>query len=331
MEGSDMMELLIADGNSESRKQLAQLFIEAGYSVSVTASAAAAIGHLLKKDVQVVLLGGEFDELPAIELIPLLKRCQPEVSIILVTGELPLPLLRKARAAGIFYHALRPSEPGDEEEIRQAVRCAFENLKSEPFLRCAEAARPTIWSHSVNPNQGGRHESESHSECGSGLDVGHGLSGAGRRSRPGRSQRHRGLGVSRFLRPDRHRPAGAGGAADDRADQGRGGATGRGDGESRRVVWSQACVRLMEVKMTKWIILGGAVLLAAGLCALNAVYPAAFAGFSGLVIWFFLGFCSIIVVAQVFAAARALLALSRRQAQDASRQMAQQTMEGGKR
>jgi len=326
-----MMELLIADGNSESRKKMAQLFIDAGYSVSVTTSAAAALESLLKKNVQVVVLGGEFDELQAIDLIPLLKRCNRDVSIILVADELPLPLIRKARAAGIFYHALRPSQPGDEEEIRQAVRCAFENHKLDPFLQGAEAAPPANGSPNLNPNQGGHHESESHSECGSGLDVGHGLSGAGRRSRPGRSQRHRGLGVSRFLRADRHCPAGAGGAADDRADQGSGGASGRGDGESRRVIWRQACFTLMEVKMTKWIILGGAVLLAAGLCALNAVYPAAFSGFSGLVIWFFLGFCSIIVVAQVFAAAQALLALSRRQAQEASRQMAQQTIEGGKR
>ncbi|HXV22360.1 MAG TPA: response regulator [Desulfuromonadales bacterium] len=325
-----MMELLIADGNSESRKKMAQLCIEAGYSVSVAASAAAALGSLLKKEVQVVLLGGEFDELPAIELIPLLKRCQPHVSIILVSGELPLPLLRKARAAGIFYHALRPSGPGDEEEIRQAVRCAFATLKSEPLLRCAEAAHPTIWSRPVHPNQGGSHESESHSERSTDLDVGHGLSGAGRRSRPGRPQRHRGLGVSRFLRADRHCPAGAGGAADDRTDQGGGRTPGRGDGESRRMIWRQACYTLMEVKMTRWIILGGAVLLAAGLSALNAVYPAALQGFSGLVIWFFLGFCGIIVVAQVLAAVGALRALARRQA-EASRQPAQQMMEGGKR
>lgn len=97
------------------------------------------------------------------------------------------------------------------------------------------------------------------------------------------------------------------------------------------MIWSQACERLMEVKMTKWIILGGAALLAAGLSALNALYPAALQGFSGLVIWFFLGFCGIIVVAQVVAAVQALLALGRRQAQQVAREPAEQTLKGGQR
>lgn len=325
-----MMELLIADGNSESRKKLAQLFIGAGYSVSVTASAAAALDGLLKKNVQVVVLGDQLGELQAIELIPLLKRCRPDASIILVAEELPLPLLRKARAAGIFYHALPLRHSDDAAEILQAVRCAFETLKPESLLRCAEAAHPMLRTTTVHPKQGGSHESESHCECSDDLDRRYGLSGAGRRGE-GRSQRDRGLDVSGILRADRHRPAGAGGAADDRDDQGRGGAAGRGGGESRQVVWSQACERLMEVKMTKWIILGGALLLAAGLSALNAVYPAALQGFSGLVIWLFLGFCGIIVVAQVFAAVQALLALSRRQAQQTASEPAEQTLEGGNR
>jgi hypothetical protein len=71
---------------------------------------------------------------------------------------------------------------------------------------------------------------------------------------------------------------------------------------------------MMEVKMTKWIILGGAVLLALGMGVLFSLFPAAFEGGSGLMIWFFLGYCGIIVVAQVFAASRALYALARRHA-----------------
>ena len=42
-----------------------------------------------------------------------------------MASELPLALLRKARHEGIFYHALKPVQSGDEEELRQAVKCAF--------------------------------------------------------------------------------------------------------------------------------------------------------------------------------------------------------------
>lgn len=123
-----MSGLLIADSDMESRIQMAHLFIEEGYNVTVTTSAATVLNGILKKTAQVVLLSSEFDELSAIDLIPLLKKCNRNLTIILVADEISLPLIRKARREGIFYHALRPVRPEDSDEIREAVRCAFDNL-----------------------------------------------------------------------------------------------------------------------------------------------------------------------------------------------------------
>jgi DNA-binding NtrC family response regulator len=123
-----MLGLLIADGDMDSRKRMAQIFIDAGYDVTVSSSAATALYGILKKTAQVVLLSSEFDELTATDLIPLLKKCNRKLSIILVSNEESLTLIRKARREGIFYHALKPVKPEDGEEIRQVVRCAFENL-----------------------------------------------------------------------------------------------------------------------------------------------------------------------------------------------------------
>lgn len=125
-----MLGLLIADNDTEARKQLADLFIEAGYNVIVTNSAANALHGILKKAAQVVLIGSEFDEFKAGELIPLLKRCNRDLTIILVSDDASLPVIRKLRKEGIFYHALRPMKPEDKEEIRQVVRCAFDSLMS---------------------------------------------------------------------------------------------------------------------------------------------------------------------------------------------------------
>jgi DNA-binding NtrC family response regulator len=120
--------VLIADEDALSRKQLAELFIDDGYQVTVTSTAAGILYGILKKTAQVVLISTRFDELLATELIPLLKQCNRHLTIILVASELPLSLIRKARNEGIFYHALKPSRPGDEEELREAVKCAFEKL-----------------------------------------------------------------------------------------------------------------------------------------------------------------------------------------------------------
>ena len=118
--------LLIADDDPATRTQLAELFSGAGYQVTAPVSLAGALHGILKKTVKVVLLSTRFDELLVSEVIPLLKRCNRDLTIILVASELPLALLRKARHEGIFYHALKPVQPGDEEELRQVVKCAFD-------------------------------------------------------------------------------------------------------------------------------------------------------------------------------------------------------------
>lgn len=125
-----MQGVLIADENVESRKVLADLCIESGYDVMVTTSAANVLHGILRKTAQVVLLSSEFDELAAAELIPVLKKCSRDLTIILVSDETSLPIIRKMRKEGIFYHSLKPIDSADREELRQAVACAFDSLLS---------------------------------------------------------------------------------------------------------------------------------------------------------------------------------------------------------
>ena len=122
-----MARLMIAEQDRNCRSMMAELLSDEGYSVTVTDSAADALSSILKKGAQVVLLGSEFDDLAATELIPLLKQCNRDLTIILVSNEESQPVIRKIRSEGIFYHALKPAKLEDTDEIRQAVKCAFEN------------------------------------------------------------------------------------------------------------------------------------------------------------------------------------------------------------
>ncbi len=118
--------ILIADDDLAARKKMADQLIREGYEVTVTNSVAGVIYGSLKKTAEVVLLSTRFDELLATDLIPILKQCNRHLKIILVASELPLALIRKARSEGIFYHALKTGQPEDEDELREAVRCALE-------------------------------------------------------------------------------------------------------------------------------------------------------------------------------------------------------------
>ena len=123
-----MSGLMIAEQDRDCRAMMAVFLSDEGYSVTVTDSAAAALSGILKNRAQVVLLGSNFDDFAATELIPLLKQCNRNLTIILVSNEESQPVIRKIRAEGIFYHALKPAKPEDTDEIRQAVKCAFENI-----------------------------------------------------------------------------------------------------------------------------------------------------------------------------------------------------------
>ncbi len=130
MKESVMNGVLIAEENRESRKVMTDLCIEAGYNVTVSTSAAGVLNGILKKTARVILLGSSFDELAAVELIPLLKKCCRNLTIILVSNEASLPVIRRLRSEGIYYHLLKPVLPEDREELKQVVACAFQNPKN---------------------------------------------------------------------------------------------------------------------------------------------------------------------------------------------------------
>jgi DNA-binding NtrC family response regulator len=127
-----MQGILIMDENKGNLKQLAELFSEEGYQVTLTDSVASAVGGILKKTAQVVVLGSKCDDLMAADLVPLMRQCNKNLPIILIAADTSLALLRRLRCEGIFYHALGPVDKAGREEIRQAVHCAFANLHLNP-------------------------------------------------------------------------------------------------------------------------------------------------------------------------------------------------------
>jgi len=125
-----MQGLLIANKNRQERDQLAGIFSNDAYRVKTVASITDELEGILNKSIQVIVLAGDFDELHIARFIPLLKKCNRHLSIILVTAEIPLNLLRRIRKEGIFYHTFPPVGVQGQEEIQQAVNCAFKTYQA---------------------------------------------------------------------------------------------------------------------------------------------------------------------------------------------------------
>ncbi len=136
-----MKGLLIANKNHQAREQLADLFDSSEYQVTTADSVANALEGIINKEIQVVVIDGHYDEQNIAKLVPLLKKCNRNISIILVSEEMPIELERRIRKEGIFYHALRMAGENNHEEVFQAVSYAFkkyeENTSAKPLRKKA--------------------------------------------------------------------------------------------------------------------------------------------------------------------------------------------------
>jgi|PlaIllAssembly_1097288.scaffolds.fasta_scaffold79896_2 FixJ family two-component response regulator len=123
-----MTQLLIADSDNDSREKVAAMLTQAGYNVLVSNSVANVLDDTLKRRAEVIILGQDCDNMGVAELVHLLKQCNRNIPIILLSGDQPLPVMRKVRSEGIFYHARKSFDPEARQELLEAVKCAFKNL-----------------------------------------------------------------------------------------------------------------------------------------------------------------------------------------------------------
>jgi len=140
-----MRGLLIANKNNEARDQLANLFKEDDYQVVTTDSVANSLETIINKEIQVVVLDGLYDEHNVAKLVPLLKKCNRNISIILVTDDMPMNLVKKIRQEGIFYHALRPTADDHFVEIQEAVLCAFKKYEENTLTNYSAVKEKTMF------------------------------------------------------------------------------------------------------------------------------------------------------------------------------------------
>lgn len=115
-------EILIADRSKAARDELAAFFENSHYEVQTTASAAYAIAKIVQGNEPIVILGDAFEEIIApVDVIALMRKCNKNLRIILVSDDSSLETWKRIREDGIFYHALKSHNQEDNEELRSVV------------------------------------------------------------------------------------------------------------------------------------------------------------------------------------------------------------------
>ena len=130
--------ILIAYQDDLWNRSLSIFFHGIGYKVETTKLMSEMIRRIRKGSIQVILIDDEIEGVKACDLVPLCKKINEKIQIIVISSEVSLGLVKRLRGAGIFYQAMKPV---DLEEIKSAVECAFEKIEREnlkegffPFL-----------------------------------------------------------------------------------------------------------------------------------------------------------------------------------------------------
>jgi DNA-binding NtrC family response regulator len=120
--------ILIAHQDNASVKSLSTFLHGLGYGIEEAGEVGGIIRKIRNDQVHVILIDDEIEGVKAWDLVSLIKKINSRIQIIVISSEETIGPVKRLRAAGIFYQAMKPA---DLEEIGAAVRCAFEKVERE--------------------------------------------------------------------------------------------------------------------------------------------------------------------------------------------------------
>lgn len=134
--------ILIAYEDDLWTRSLMTFFHSLGYRVITTKMMSEIIRRIRKENTHVVLIDDEIDGVKACEVVPLLKKIDPKIQIVVISSDGSIGSVKRLREAGIFYQAMKPV---DLDEVRSAVECAFEKIEREnPKPRISFLPKPEM-------------------------------------------------------------------------------------------------------------------------------------------------------------------------------------------
>jgi DNA-binding NtrC family response regulator len=120
--------IFIAYQDDLRARSLSTYFHSLGYRVETARLVSDIIRKIRDGKIHVVLLDDEIEGVKACDLVPIFKKIDSRIQVIVISSEESIGLVKRLRGAGIFYQAMKPVDLG---EIKSAVECAFEKIERE--------------------------------------------------------------------------------------------------------------------------------------------------------------------------------------------------------
>jgi len=125
--------VLIADTNEEDQEYLSIALAGEGYKIETARASSEMIQKLQNNsDIGVIVMDVNMPGVRAYEVIPIVKKINRIIPIIVMSSDDSIDLARKVRQAGIFFYAMKPL---NIEEMKLAVKDAFKKVHHETIYR----------------------------------------------------------------------------------------------------------------------------------------------------------------------------------------------------
>lgn len=118
--------ILIADSDNAIKLSLSMFLTREGYKVQTTKIFSEVIQKVQNIGVDVLIMDVELSGIKGYEIVPILKKMDPKLPIIIMSNDSSLELAKKVRETEIFFYAIKPL---DLEEIKLAVQDALKRSK----------------------------------------------------------------------------------------------------------------------------------------------------------------------------------------------------------
>lgn len=117
--------ILIADIDDATRLSLSIFLVKDGYKVETAQFGSEVIQKVQNMSIGLLIMDVELSGMKGYEIVPILKKIDPKLPIIIMSSDSSLELAKKVRETEIFFYAIKPL---DFEEIKLAVKDAFKKI-----------------------------------------------------------------------------------------------------------------------------------------------------------------------------------------------------------
>jgi DNA-binding NtrC family response regulator len=137
--------ILVIDDDAEARATVRDVLTEHGFTLALAADARSGLDLIRRRPPAVVLLDLDMPGLSGLEALPEIRGIDPELPVIILTGEVRVPTVVEAMRRGAFDYLTKPWRPEElvlrlqraleRRRLSEEVRSLRERLKEAAPLR----------------------------------------------------------------------------------------------------------------------------------------------------------------------------------------------------